>query len=80
MILDYDPETQMVTVEQRRKFSVGDHIEVMPQSEPSYKIDVSQIWDDKGEPVESAPHPKQLVKFKVDKAIKTPAILRKLAD
>lgn len=80
MILDYDKETSMVTVEQRRKFSVGDQIEVMPQNEPSYAIEVTQMWDAEGNPTESAPHPKQLVKFKVEKSIITPAILRKVAD
>ncbi len=80
MIIDYDPETQMATIEQRRKFSVGDHIEVMPQNEPSYKIDVTQMWNEKDELVASAPHPKQIIKFKVDKPIVTPAILRKVAD
>ncbi len=80
MIIDFNEETSMVTVEQRRKFSIGDHIEVMPQNEPSYRIEVTQMWDEEGNQVESAPHPKQKIKFKVDKAIITPAILRKVAD
>lgn len=80
MVIDYDPETQMATIEQRRKFSVGDHLEVMPQDGPSYKIEVRQMWDEEGTLVESAPHPKQRIKFKVEAPIEIPAILRKLAD
>ncbi len=80
MIIGYDAKSKMATVEQRRKFSVGDDIEVMPQNEPSYKIDIRQMWDENGELVESAPHPKQIITFKVDKAIEVPAILRKVAD
>ena len=80
MIIDYNEETSVVTVEQRRKFSVGDMIEVMPQDEPSYAIEVEEMWDEEGHKVESAPHPKQLIKFKVDKPIITPAILRKVVQ
>lgn len=79
MILDYNKETSEVTVEQRRKFSIGDMIEVMPQNEPSYAIEIKEMWDPEGNSVESAPHPKQLIRFKVDKPIVTPAILRKVA-
>lgn len=80
MILDYNKETSEVTVEQRRKFSIGDMIEVMPQNEPSYAIEIKEMWDPEGNSVESAPHPKQLIRFKVDKPIVTPAILRKVAE
>ncbi|HHX61697.1 MAG TPA: U32 family peptidase [Epulopiscium sp.] len=80
MIIDFNEETGMVTVEQRRKFSVGDDIEVMPQNEPSYKIEITHMWDEEGNSIDSAPHPKQKVKFKVSKPILIPAILRKVAD
>ena len=80
MIIDYNTETCIATVEQRRKFSPGDMIEVMPQDEPSYAIEITEMWDTEGNFVESAPHPKQLIKFKVDKPIVTPAILRKIAE
>lgn len=79
-IIAYDEDTQMATVEQRSKFSLGDEMEVMPQNEPSYKIDLKQMWDDEGNEIQAAPHPKQKIKFKVDQAIVVPAILRKLAD
>lgn len=76
-IIDYNEETSIVTVEQRSKFSLGDEIEVMPQNEPSYKIQLKKMWDDAGNEIEAAPHPKQIITFKVDKPIKVPAILRK---
>ncbi len=79
IILDYNKETCEVTVQQRSKFSLGDTIEVMPQDEPAYAIDIKKMWDQEGNLVESAPHPKQLISFKVDQPITTPAILRKVA-
>lgn len=80
MIIDYNEETQIATVEQRRKFSVGDEIEVMPQDRPAYSIEIKEMWDEEGNLIESAPHPKQIVKFKTDKKIITPAILRKVCE
>jgi len=79
-IIDYDQDKCEVTVEQRSKFSIGDKMEVMPQNDPSYEIEIKEMWDGEGSLVESAPHPKQIIKFKVDKAIVTPAILRKVAQ
>ena len=55
MILDYNKETSEVTVEQRRKFSIGDMIEVMPQNEPSYAIEIKEMWNPEGNSVKSAP-------------------------
>lgn len=80
MIVNYDKETCIATVEQRRKFSIGDIVEVMPQDGPSYPIEITQMWDMEDNLVESAPHPKQLIKFKVDKPIVIPAILRKVVQ
>lgn len=80
MIIDYNDETSMVTVEQRRKFSIGDSLEVMPQDIPSYSINVKEMWDEEGESIDAAPHPKQIVRFKVDKPIVAPAILRKVGE
>lgn len=79
-IIAYDEETKMATVEQRSKFSLGDHIEIMPQDEPSYKIDLKQMWDDEGNEIEAAPHPKQIVTIKVEKPITVPALLRRATD
>ncbi|MGL6173588.1 MAG: peptidase U32 family protein [Cellulosilyticaceae bacterium] len=78
MILDYDKETGMLTIEQRRKFSVGDEVEILQPVGPCIKHIVTEMWDVEGNSIESAPHPKQIIKFKVNQEISTPAILRKM--
>ncbi|OON99773.1 MAG: peptidase U32 [Epulopiscium sp. Nele67-Bin004] len=75
--LDYNSETKILTVEQRRKFSVGDEIEILRPKGDVIKTVVTEMWNEEGELIESAPHPKQIVTFKVEENITLPAILRK---
>lgn len=77
MILDYDAETHMVTVEQRRKFSVGDQMEILIPHGDFISHTITELWDEEGNAIESAPHPMQIVKFKCDTEIPVPSLLRK---
>ena len=47
------------SVEQRNKFSVGETIEVMKPDGENIECTVRAIADEEGNPMESAPHPKQ---------------------
>lgn len=64
IIKDYDINTQIATIEQRNKFSVGDEIEIMSKSN-YFCQKVEQIMDSEGNSVQSAPHPQQIIKMKV---------------
>jgi putative protease len=46
-------------IEQRNKFSVGEQIEVMKPDGSNIEVTVRSITDEEGNPMESAPHPKQ---------------------
>ena len=46
-------------IEQRNKFSVGEHIEVMKPDGRNICVTVQSIQDENGNEMESAPHPKQ---------------------
>ncbi len=48
-------------IEQRNKFSVGENIEVMKPDGRNIEVTVKGIYDEKGNPQESAPHPKQVL-------------------
>ena len=52
-------------IEQRNKFSVGETIEVMRPNGDNILVTVKRITDERGVDMESAPHPKQKVYFKV---------------
>ncbi len=77
LVLDYDPETSIATIEQRNRFFVGDEIEVFgPEREFSTQI-VENIWNEDGEEMEVANRAKQIVKIKVNQPVTNLHILRK---
>lgn len=51
------------TLEQRNKFSLGEEIEVMKPDGTNLLVTVKGIWDEKDVPMDSAPHPKQKIRF-----------------
>lgn len=76
-VLEYDEKTGMATVEQRNKMSVGDMIEVFGPGTDFFSQKLSVLLDEDGVPIESAPHPQQIVKIKMDRPAGHGFILRK---
>ena len=52
-------EDGLFSIEQRNKFSVGEEIEVMKPDGRDVLVKVERIFDEEGNSMESAPHPKQ---------------------
>ena len=67
-------------IEQRNKFSVGDEIEIMKPDGKNVLVKVESLLDEEGNPMESAPHPKQKLFVKLSKEAETYDILRKKED
>lgn len=64
---------------QKNKFLVGDELDVMLIDGRNEKTKVLNIWDERGQEMESAPHPKQKLRVKLDcdsKLLKVGLILR----
>ena len=74
---DRDEKTGCAVVMQRNKFEVGDKIEVLPVKGDSQEMTVTQMWNEEGVPVDSAPHPEQILKLKTDLPLKKYDMLRK---
>lgn len=77
---DSDLETGIAFVEQRNKFSIGEEIEVMPAKGPCFSMVVTGLWNKEGTPLESAPHPQQVLQVKFDKPVTKFDILRKITS
>lgn len=75
-VVSYNDETNIVTLQQRYKFSVGDEVEFMAIDGENYCVTIDEMWDEEGNRIESAPHPKQLISFKLDKAFPKNTIVR----
>ena len=67
-------------IEQRNKFSVGETIEVMKPNGDNIEVTVRRIVDDKGDEVESAPHPKQSLWIDLGTPLDEFDILRRKED
>lgn len=73
----YDPHTKMATVEQRNKMTVGEEIEVFGPHTDAFSQKLEVLLDAEGTPIQSAPHPQQLVQIKMERPVCENFMLRK---
>ncbi len=76
-VLDYDETTQIATIEQRNNFGVGDEIEFYGPGFTHLTQTINEIWNEKGELIERAPHAMMTVKMKVKHPVKPFDMIRK---
>ena len=67
----------MAVVEQRNKMSIGEEIEVFGPGTDFFTQILSEMYDEEGTPVGSAPHPQQIVRIKLEKPAGYNFLLRK---
>ncbi|MEC1457032.1 U32 family peptidase [Bacillus haynesii] len=77
LVLDYDEETKMVTLQQRNFFKTGDEVEFFGPEIENFTCKIDTIWDEKGNVLDAARHPLQIVKFRVDNRIYPSNMMRK---
>ena len=70
-------EDGLVVFEQKNKFSVGEEIECMNFDGTNTVCRVEEIYNDRMEPMESAPHPKMQLYVKLDRPVSAGMILRR---
>ncbi len=70
-------ESGRYRIEQRNKFSVGETIEIMKPDGRNIQAIVKEIVDEDGKPMESAPHPKQVLFVDLGTAMEEYDILRR---
>lgn len=77
MVLDYDEESKMVTLQQRNYFKPGDEVEFFGPEIENFTMVVDKIFDEKGNEIDAARHPLQIVKFRVDQPVYCYNMMRK---
>ncbi|MBQ9016421.1 MAG: U32 family peptidase [Firmicutes bacterium] len=77
LVQDFDPETGLAVVEQRNKMVLGDTIEVFGPGQSGFTQRISEMYDEEGEPLESAPHPQQILKMRMMQPVSSGWMLRK---
>ncbi|MGI6256495.1 MAG: peptidase U32 family protein [Anaerovoracaceae bacterium] len=77
IVREYHEDTAMAVVEQRNKMSLGEEIEIFGPDKDFFTQKLQVLLDDQGNPIQSAPHPQQIVKIKMDLPVEPGDILRK---
>ncbi|TFD92364.1 U32 family peptidase [Jeotgalibacillus sp. R-1-5s-1] len=77
LVLDYNEESKMVTLQQRNYFKPGQEIEFFGPDMDNFTQVVETIWDERGNELDAARHPLQIVRFKVDQPLRPLNMMRK---
>lgn len=77
LVLDYDEQTQIATIQQRNSFAVGDEIEFFGPNFYHFKQKITEIRDENGELIDRAKHAMMLTKIKVDQPLRYYDMMRK---
>lgn len=76
-IVGEQDDAGLYRIEQRNKFSVGEEIEVMKPNGENITVTVKRIVDEKGNDMESAPHPQQVLYIDLGQPLDMYDILRR---
>ncbi|WAA11541.1 peptidase U32 family protein [Fervidibacillus halotolerans] len=77
MVLDYDEERGIVTLQQRNYFRPGDKVEFFGPDIEQFSMEIGKIWDEEGNEIDAARHPLQIVQFKTKIPVKRFNLMRK---
>ena len=77
LVLNYDENTHIATIQQRNSFSVGDEIEFFGPNFYHFKQKITEIWDEDGQAITIARHPMMITKVKVDQPVRYYDMMRK---
>lgn len=77
IVLDYDEDTKIATIEQRNRVFVGEEIEIFGPGVKHFDYKIEKMLDDKDREIDVANKAKQIFKIKIDQSIKKGFILRR---
>lgn len=77
MVIDFDKETNIATIEQRNRTFKGDEIEIFGPHTKYFTQTIDKMWDEKGNEIDVAPHAQQIFKIKIDQPIDKYFLIRK---
>lgn len=77
LVLDYDENTQLATIQQRNYFKPGQEIEFFGPEIDTFKQVITEIYDEEGNALDAARHPLQILQIKVNQPIYPNNMMRK---
>ena len=76
LVLDYDAEKKIATIEERNYFKTGDVVEIMAFDKEAKEFIIPTLYDEDGNILEVARHPKQVIKMPCEIPLKRDYIIR----
>jgi len=76
IVMDYDKNNKMITLEQRNYFKVGDVVEFIGPNMETFTYTISTIKNEDGDDIDIARHPKMIVKLPIDTEIEKYSMMR----
>lgn len=76
LVLDYDKETKTCTISQRNYFKKGDTVEIFTPDNRVISLTLDEFYNEKGELLDCARHPEEIIKFKVEEEIPKFSMMR----
>lgn len=76
----FDATTQIATIEQRNKISVGDTIQFFGTNYKEYDYVVDEMFDEHYQAIDTAPHAQQIIQLKLPFAVEPMDLIRKKID
>lgn len=80
IVRNYDKEKGILTIEQRNKAFDGDKVEILRIKGDNTEVILKNMRNEKGERIESAPHPRMLFNVEVDSELEEYDIIIKLRE
>ena len=77
IVQDYDAASGIATIEQRNKMSLGEEIEIIGPHKKMFTQKIEAMWDTDGQEISSVPHPQQIFKMRMKKAVEKYDIIRR---
>lgn len=78
MVMDYDKDTKIATLEQRNRIFTGDEVEIFGPNKEFFVQKIDKMWNEKDEEIEVAPHAQQIIKIKTYKEVEKFDLVRKI--
>ena len=78
IVRECDTSTNVAIVEQRGKLEINQKIEILQPQGPTFSQILTDMTDDEGNAIESAPHAQQIVKIKFNQSVQPWSLIRTL--
>lgn len=76
IVLEYDKENNMATIEQRNYFKVGDIVEIFGPNHDIITYTIDKIYDEDDNLIDIVRHPRQIVKIKINNILEKDDMIR----